>query len=345
MEEVKSKCYFCGNTNTIITQVTDGEREFRKCPICGQYILPLSSFTHLDKQYAYENSRQYDLQKLAAYLYHHKIESRYAFVGIETSFDEYKRYNPDTVSFIVTPETVENWYPKTFEERINYILLAWAKRSRFIGEATSISIESTSPFFFLENEAMRPNWRKELKFLIRYLGNEGLIEYPIPDEDFNSFYVSLGMSGYFTLTLSAKAWSIIYDLQKNNASNKKAFVAMKFGDETLELREKIREGIILAGYEPRIMDEIEHNHQIVPEMLYEIKNSRFVIAELSHHNNGAYYEAGFAYGLNKEVIHICSEEALKKDLHFDVVQINSITYKDINEIPEKLKKRIQATII
>jgi len=66
---------------------------------------------------------------------------------------------------------------------------------------------------------------------------------------------------------------------------------MKFGEETKELREKIKEG--LKGFNVRIMDEIEHNHQIVPEMLYEIRNSRFVIAELSHHNNGAYYEAGY----------------------------------------------------
>ena len=92
------------------------------------------------------------------------------------------------------------------------------------------------------------------------------------------------------------------------------------------------------------MGEIQHNHQIVPEMLYEIKNSRFVVAELSQHNNGAYYEAGYALGLGKEVIHICSEKELKSKLHFDVAQINTITYKDVNEIADKLKKRIQVTI-
>ena len=99
------------------------------------------------------------------------------------------------------------------------------------------------------------------------------------------------------------------------------------------------------GYNVRIMDEIEHNHQIVPEMLYEIRNSRFVIAELSNHNNGAYYEAGYALGLGKEVIHICKKSELASGLHFDVAQVNTIVYDDINEIPEKLKKRIQATIL
>ena len=32
-------------------------------------------------------------------------------------------------------------------------------------------------------------------------------------------------------------------------------------------------------------------------------------------------------------------------LHFDVKQVNTITYKNVDEIPEKLKRRIKATII
>ena len=55
---------------------------------------------------------------------------------------------------------------------------------------------------------------------------------------------------------------------------------------------------------------------------------------------------GNAFGVGKEVIHICSEKALTDDLHFDVKQINTITYKDDNleELSEKIKHRIIATI-
>lgn len=119
---------------------------------------------------------------------------------------------------------------------------------------------------------------------------------------------------------------------------------MQFGVETEELRKKIKESIQEAGYEPVIMDEVEHNHQIVPEMLYQIRNSKFVIAELSHHNNGAYYEAGYALGLGKEVIHICKESELKNGLHFDVAQVNTIVYETIDDLPDKIVKRIKATI-
>ena len=341
----KCKCRICGCEDAFITRDADGEREYKECPICGNYIFPLSSIYLLDDRYGYTQGEKYDKTKLAYYLYHNKQFERSAFIGTDAAFEQYKRYNPESVSFLVAPETVGNWYPKTFEERINLSLMSWVKQSKFMGDPVRIGDKEFTPLFFLHNTIGSEEWKREVKFIIRYLGNEGLLEYPISGEQFNTFIVRLEQYHYANMTLSAKAWGKVYDLQKRKANNKSAFVAMKFGDETRDLREKIKDGIRAAGYEPRIMDEIEHNHQIVPEMLYEIKNSRFVVAELSYHNNGAYYEAGFAHGLGKEVIHICSEEALKHDLHFDVEQVSTVVYKDISEIPEKLEKRIRATII
>lgn len=341
----KCKCRFCGCEDAFIAQDADGEREYIECPICGNYIFPFSSAYLINERYGDAYGKKYDKPKLVSYLYHNKVHDRYAFVGIDSAFEQYRKYNSQSIAFLVAPETVENWYPKTFEEKINYALMSWAKKSKFMGDAVKIEIAELTPLFFLCNATQSEHWRKEIKFVFRYLGNEALSEFPIENEQMNTYMTQLEVRGYTYLTLSAKAWGKVYELQKDKTNNKGAFVAMKFGAETRDLREKIKEGIRGAGYEPRIMDEIEHNHQIVPEMLYEIKNSRFVVAELSHHNNGAYYEAGFAYGLDKEVIHICSEEALKSDLHFDVSQINTIVYKDIDELPEKLKKRIQATIV
>lgn len=340
----KCKCRLCGNDEAEISQSNE-VRLFTSCPICGNYILSTSSSLLLDKQFAGTNVKCYDKAKLIAYLYHNKQDNRYAFVGTEDAYKQYKIHNPQTVSYIVAPETVENWYPTTFEERINYILLLWAKKTKFVGESLHIGIEELTPFFFLVNAQNTQEWRQEVRFIIRYLSNEGLIEYPITNDIMNTYMTGLETNKYTNLTLSAKAWGIVYDLQRSKVNNKSAFVAMKFGEQTIDLRAKIKEGIESAGYVARIMDEIEHNHQIVPEMLSEIRNSRFVVAELSHHNNGAYYEAGYAYGLGKEVIHICNEEALKNDLHFDVSQVNTIVYKDISELPERLKKRIQATIL
>lgn len=340
----KSKCLICDCSIDGEMVKYDGERHFVKCPICGSYTLPLTSTIRMNGKYCHDFGAVFDADKLTAYLYHHKTEDRFAFVGSESAFEQYKKSKPESTAFLVTPETVDNWYPKTFEERINCILLQWAKQSKFIGDSVKVNIEEFNPFFFLYNVPKSEDWRKETKFMLCYLDSEGFLEYPI----FSDKYVDakvLEARGHATLTLSAKGWAKVYDLQKSQANSKTAFIAMKFGPQTEGLRDMIKKGIKDAGYEPRIMSEIEHNHQIIPEMLFEIKNSRFVVAELSHHNNGAYYESGYAYGLGKEVIHICSEAALKEELHFDVAQINTVTYKEIDEIPEKLFIRIKATIM
>lgn len=340
----KCKCRICGCEDAAITRDADGEREYKECPICGNYIFPFSSKYMIDESYGDTQGKICDKSKLSCYLYHNKIVERYAFLGKDEAFEQYKRYHPESGAFLVAPEMVGNWYPKTFEERINLSLMSLANHSRFMGDVVKIGIEEFSRLFFLRNAIGSDEWEKEVIFLIRYIAEEGLLERQLTSDNLTAFVIALQGNKYTCLTLSAKAWSKVYDLQKSKVNNKKAFIAMKFGDETRDLREKIKEGIRAAGYEPRIMDEIEHNRQIVPEMLYEIKNSRFVVAEFSYHNNGAYYEAGFAHGLGKEVIHICSEEALKHDLHFDVEQISTVVYKDISEIPGLLEKRIRATI-
>lgn len=340
----KYECVICGCSIDEERVTSHGERRFISCPNCGLYTLSLESTIRRNGEYCHDYGAVFDAKKLAAYLYYHKKERRCAFIGSESAFEQYKKSKPESKAFLVTSEAVDNWYPKTFEERVNCILLQWAKKSKFIGDSVKIDIEEFNSFFFLCNVPKSDDWRIEVKFLLCYLDSEGILEYPIFNDKYGDTKV-LEARGNAALTLSAKGWAKVYDLQKTQANSKTAFVAMKFGAETEELRQMIKKGIEDAGYVPRIMDEIEHNHQIMPEMLHEIKNSRFVVAELSHHNNGAYYESGFAYGLGKEVIHICNEDALKADLHFDVAQINTVTYKNNSEIPEKLFKRIQATII
>ena len=51
----------------------------------------------------------------------------------------------------------------------------------------------------------------------------------------------------------------------------------------------------------------------------EIRRSRFIIADLTHRNNGAYWEAGFGEGLGIPVIYTCRQDVLDEDrgVHFD----------------------------
>lgn len=72
---------------------------------------------------------------------------------------------------------------------------------------------------------------------------------------------------------------------------------MQFGDKTETIRQAFKEAISECRYVPRVIDEKEHNHQIVPEILYEISKSKFVVVDITFPNYGAYYEAGYAEAL------------------------------------------------
>ena len=62
-------------------------------------------------------------------------------------------------------------------------------------------------------------------------------------------------------------------------------------------------------------------------MRMRIKEARFVIADLTHDNNGAYWEAGYAEGLGKPVIYICEAEKFereKKPLRYEPLHDHSL---------------------
>ena len=123
-----------------------------------------------------------------------------------------------------------------------------------------------------------------------------------------------------------------------------------------------------GGYKAAPINEKDYNGDINDEIIGEIRNSKFVIADFTGNRGGVYFEAGFAYGLNIPVIYTCREnwfnqfvkQSIKiKDskgkvedkklnifsqIHFDVNHHNFLVWKDEDDLYEQLVKRIKATI-
>ena len=327
--EIIKECPLCGSESK---QYQEGlESLFVECPTCGRF--QLSGPFHND------NSFPKDYDKLASYLFYNgkhnapiKDSRFFNFIGSKEDFD--KVYSKYPWCYHVTKDIIENWYPKTFSEKVDYFLLGLAHRANFLSEIILFTSEQLHSACFALRKVdgpMRnfPNIvNDQVDFFLDYLVNQDFIE-----------------AGDCRCTLLPKGLERIDCLQKNSDQNtKNVFVAMSFAPEMKDVREAIKLAIIECGYIPRIMDEIEHNHQIVPEMLYEIRESRFIIAELTGHNNGAYFEAGYALGYGKEVIQICQKSKFGEDGHFDVKQINTVLWNTTEELKEKIVSRIKATI-
>ena len=144
--------------------------------------------------------------------------------------------------------------------------------------------------------------------------------------------------------ITPSGWSFINE----NPESQTVFFATKFDPELKKFQEEWVESAIKdAGYNPIRMDDHNHNNVIDDEMILKIKQSKFIVVDFSDNNSGAYYEAGFARGLNKDVIGICPEKLLNnKEIHFDANHYLFIPYdmKDGEGLKKKLCERILATI-
>lgn len=149
--------------------------------------------------------------------------------------------------------------------------------------------------------------------------------------------------------ITATGWQKIDELRKEEQIVHQGFIAMSFREETKPIREAFRKAMKQSGYSVAVIDEKEHNNQIVPEIFYEIERSKFVVVDVTYPNYGAYYEAGYAQALGKQVI-ICCRKAEFDDKgnpnrpHFDIAQKAMIVWEDEDDLIHRLKRRIEATV-
>lgn len=326
------------NSNTVSVLV--------KCRNCGRFIYFGNDFDGIDKD------------KLATFLFYNK---GYSLSGKEKCFviDRTKTYDitdSEAITFsYLTDEIVNNWYPKTFTKKLDNILLYLAEHSLFYGDEIKIKLRQLASLCFFNGiNGEESLLIEQLNFLVKIFNENELIEIvfpPVMEDD------------EYSLKVTPSGWKRVDELQKDDKNNKNVFVSMAFNKKTKATRESIRNGIINAGYSPEFIDEIIHNNQIVPEMFRLIRECKFLILDISDPNYGAYYEAGYALGLGKEVIICCNEDVFngnfkangnditKEEIekfgrylkpHFDIAQKQILVWKDHADLTKKLSEWIKA---
>jgi nucleoside 2-deoxyribosyltransferase len=126
-------------------------------------------------------------------------------------------------------------------------------------------------------------------------------------------------------------------------------MAMPFGNPevTTAYEECFRKAAEDAGFGLRILTEAQGAGLIDDQLRVAIRAAKFLVADVSTGNRGAYWEAGFAEGLGRPVIYTCREDVLKDKTHehhphFDTNHMNTVTWA-----PDKLedaRRRLTATI-
>jgi nucleoside 2-deoxyribosyltransferase len=155
-----------------------------------------------------------------------------------------------------------------------------------------------------------------------------------------------GLDIYKDITLTLDGWERYEAEKRGKFAGNYGFAALKFNDQDLDhvLNNHIKPFVQAElKIEIRDMRDVAQAGIIDNIMRQQIRDSAFVIADLTHDNYGAYWEAGYAEGLGKPVIYICEESKFKAaKTHFDTNHCTTIEWH-MDEL-DLFKQSLVATI-
>lgn len=332
---MQGACWFC-NSEAMIEDFMG--YKMVECPNCGSYVL---SPKLLEEKKCYN--------KFSSYLIYNQSKLITLFGTSKNDLEILNSLSPNTQYKFVTDDDIEIFYPNSFSERINLFIKWMANNSFYFGDSIVIDDVKLRSLLFIEIHSDDGAYlidfdsiKKQSDYLLSYLiSKKRYIEYGSKKDE---------------LVLTTEGYERAEEIEDNFTNKKKVFVAMAFNDNTKNTREAIRKGIQKAEYDATLIDEIIHNKQIVPEMMRLIRESRLLVMDITEPNYGAYYEAGYAQGLGKEVIITCSDKVFSKKYeseeeikmmkyirpHFDIAQKQILVWHDEEDLTKKLSEWIKA---
>ena len=150
------------------------------------------------------------------------------------------------------------------------------------------------------------------------------------------------------VNLTLEGWEQYERQKRGQVHENQGFMAMKFGDPDMDsfARDVVKPAVESMGYRLFDMRDVARAGVIDNIMRIQIKDSAFLIADLTHDNAGAYWEAGYAEGLGKPVIYICERSKFdEKSSHFDTNHCTTVLWSAENpETRDEFKKELTATL-
>lgn len=306
-----SPCPVCSSQLVKVTVQSD--RYYYECPRCGSYTLSHEANMDLNR---YLQKYEYASPKLSYVI---------------------NRITKNQQWALLTSDLIENILKNTSmptpQEQLNNFILWLGGKQSTPGEMARITDDTEAATGVVDTESMG--------FIMEHARERGLVSGAISRE-----------TGHYTfglMQLTFSGWTYFYDLQHGSHATRQVFMAMKFGDEQLDsiYRDYFKPAVGATGFDLRRLDEDQPAGLIDDRLRVEIRQSRFLIADLTHHNKGAYWEAGFAEGLGKPVIYTCRRDAFENgEVHFDTNHHLTVIWEpdNLEAAIVRLKATIRATL-
>lgn len=233
--------------------------------------------------------------------------------------------------FRSTLEEMESTLPtyKVAEKQL-LLMRALERRSHFPGQSIPLRPESDYPLAWASND-------DELSYYIDSLDQRRLIQVTLREG-------TVEPSRSLSIVITPEGWTFLDEHDRPSVFSDQAFVAMSFSENLKPAWEKgFYPALDKAGYSPYRVDNVLHNEKICVKIMAEIKNSRFLVADVTEQKSGVYFEAGYAIGLGIPVIWAAKKDE-EKNLHFDTRQYNHILWTDEMDLARKLEPFVIAIV-
>lgn len=306
-------CVVC-KTASCMKIGSSGERTRYECEVCGRFD---ASGTVLEDKLDTQHDHLTAIQR--AVLSHRIREANNA-------------HRPTTLltTYVVDDVVANGRLPTPAQQGINII--------RFVGDCVAESGKPVSNLPHSFHAAVGSPNRNFAMSIARQLMNAGLIKAAVagdmqsPDEIIQA-----------DLTLSG--WEKYEAEQRGQLSGNCGFIALQFGDAALDqfLKNVIKPAVAMLGFELADMRDAAQAGIIDNVMRARIRDASFVLVDLTHANEGAYWEAGYAEGLGKPVLYLCNRQIFEQQgTHFDTNHCTTVLWDPV--APDSFTEELQATL-
>ncbi len=309
-------CPICKTSNSEKTK-EDSEEIYINCPRCGHMKFIISFYISIPTIIERINK----IHPKNNYLVSHVIRKHY------NSESEFVHINNDFINNAITTFELPN-----IIEQANNLILFIGDKSFFYSDILKISGE-----FCL---AMIGSCSEDDYMVIqKHLRDSEYISIPEQYDNLDDFFEPSSELG-----LTFAGWEKYNELTNYIDESKYAFMAMDYNDKLLNkiCDNHFKKAVAETGFELILLRDRPKAGIIDNYLRVSIKRAKFLIADLTHENNGAYWEAGYAEGLGKHVIYLC-KKGIKS--HFDTNHCTTIFWEEdkIKEACEELKSTIRNT--
>lgn len=140
---------------------------------------------------------------------------------------------------------------------------------------------------------------------------------------------SLSQGGKIGFRLTFGGWEAYERLRVNVVESKTAFMALGYGNANVDkvVADCFVPAVLETGFNLYRLDDRPKAGLIDHRMRVDIRAARFLICDLTDENRGAYWEAGFAEGMQKPVFYTCEKSKFAaKRSHFDTEHMFTILW-------------------